>query len=193
MRAQHAFLLLATLAIPAGSLSAADVYRWTDANGQTHFTDRPRPGAERVTVTVSPPTSSPAVPVGTNRSTSGAADSGTPDETAGYRSLIITSPAQEQVLWNIEGQLDVVAAVQPALSPGHALRFTLDGQPRMADPGETGMRFQEVFRGEHTLQVEVVDGAGNTVATGPLTRFYVRQTSVANPAMAPAPTPTPGP
>jgi hypothetical protein len=176
------FLALA-LTATAGS---ADVYRWTDASGQTHYSDRPQPGAERITITVTRPASGP--PGGSNLS---ASDQEEPEETPApvdrYQSLTITSPAQEQVLWNIEGQLDVAAAVQPALQPGHALQFNLDGRTATTEPGSTRASFQEVFRGEHSLQVAVVDAQGRTLVASPTTRFFVRQTALPNPVPAPAP------
>lgn len=180
----RAFIFLAfALAATAGS---ADVYRWTDPSGQTHYSDRPQPGAERITVTVSRPASGPQ-----SGSIVAASDQETPAEAPApvdrYQSLTITSPAQEQVLWNIEGQLDVAAAVQPPLLPGHALRFTLDGRTAVAQPGSTRARFPEVFRGEHSLQVEVVDAQERTLVASPTTRFFVRQTALPNPVPAPRP------
>jgi len=178
------FILLAL--VPATLLDAAEVYRWTGADGQTHFSDRPQPGAQRITINVSPPaTGSPAGSAGASGGTG--QEEETPAPFARYQSLTITSPTQEQTLWNIEGQLDVVAAVQPALQPGHALRFSLDGRTATAEPGSTRTRFTEVFRGEHSLQVEVVDAGGRTLVASPTTSFFVRQTALPNPAPTPAP------
>ncbi|MEO8444876.1 MAG: DUF4124 domain-containing protein [Gammaproteobacteria bacterium] len=173
--------MYALLAILALALGSADVYRWTDADGQTHYTDRPQPGAERITITVSPPASGAATGAAQGASPR---DDSEPDAAAtpvGYRSLTITSPAQEQVLWNIEGQLGVAAAVQPGLQADHALRFYLDGRMEQAAPGASETRFTGVFRGEHSLRVEVVDGTGRTLVSSPETRFFVRQTSLLNP------------
>lgn len=182
--------LLIFLALAPGITWAADVYRWTDSDGQTHYSDRPQPGAERITITVSPPAS--GAPDGTSPAASGQEpDDESPATVDRYQSLTITSPAQEQVLWNIEGQLDVAAAVQPPLQPGHALQFTLDGRTVTAEPGSTRARFPEVFRGEHSLQVEVVDAQGRTLVASPTTRFFVRQTALPNPVPAPRPTPRP--
>lgn len=183
-----AFLAL----ILAGTTASADVYRWKDADGQTHYSDRPHPGAERITVEVSPPAS------GVREATRPAADEQdpegeVPEAFTRYQSLTIASPAQEQVIWNIGGQLDVAAAVQPPLQPGHALQFTLDGQTLMAEPGSTRAQFPEVFRGEHSLQVAVLDDQGRTLLASPSTRFFVRQTALPNPVPPPKPTPKPAP
>ncbi|MDH5275922.1 MAG: DUF4124 domain-containing protein, partial [Gammaproteobacteria bacterium] len=149
---QTLFLLLALV------LGSADVYRWVDADGQVHFSDRPVQGAERITLTASPP-ASPARNASPIISTE-ARDDEPPAAITGYQSLTITRPTQEQVLWNIEGQLDVAAEVQPALQPGHALRFHLDGRMMLAEAGASQARFSEVFRGEHTLRVDAVDASG---------------------------------
>lgn len=176
----------------AATAGAAEVYRWMGADGQIHFSDRPQPGAERITITVSPPASSPSF------AASAAAGSRVPeDEATGpvarYQSLTITSPTQEQVLWNIEGQLDVAAALQPALQAGHTLQFNLDGRTVVAEAGSTRAQFPEVFRGEHALQVEVVDAQGRTLVASLPTRFFVRQTALPNPVPAPTPRPRPRP
>jgi hypothetical protein len=41
-------LLLLVLCLPA--LASAEIYRWTDAAGQVHFSDRPVPGSARLEV-----------------------------------------------------------------------------------------------------------------------------------------------
>jgi hypothetical protein len=168
------------------ALGSADVYRWVDADGQAHYSDRPQRGAERITIVVTPPASSPASSGSPNANTQ-TRDNESPAAIAGYQSLTITRPTQEQVLWNIEGQLDVAAAVQPELQPGHALQFHLDGRMMPAEPGATQARFSEVFRGEHALRVDVVDESGRTLVSSPILRFFVRQTSTADPAPAQLP------
>jgi hypothetical protein len=172
MQALFAFLSLA--------LGGADVYRWMDADGQAHYSDRPQPGAERITIVVSAPASGPATGTGPTDSFQ-ATDDEIPAPVLRYESLTITSPAEEQVLWNIEGQLEVAAAVQPALQTGHVLRFYLDGRMTSADPGTSKARFSEVFRGEHSLRVEVADATGRTLVSSPTTQFYVRQTALSRP------------
>lgn len=174
MHAVFAFLALA--------LGSATVYRWVDADGQAHYTDFPQPGAEQITITVSPPASSPTTGAAQEDSNQ-ATDDATPAPVPSYESLTITSPARDQVLWNIEGQVEVVAAVTPALQPGHVLRFYLDGQMAPAEAGSNRTQFSEVFRGEHSLRVEVADASGRTLVSSPASRFFVRQAAVprANP------------
>ena len=171
--------MLSLFAFLALAFGAADVYRWVDATGQAHYSDRPQPGAERITIEVIPAASGSEG--GASRTVSAQApEDEPPAAVASYQSLTITSPAQEQVLWNIEGQLDVAASVQPALLPGHVLQFYLDGRMVSAEPGANQTRFSEVFRGEHSLRVEVTDASGRALVASPMTRFFVRQTALPN-------------
>ncbi|PTS83107.1 DUF4124 domain-containing protein [Pseudomonas sp. HMWF032] len=41
-------ILLSLMLLPG--LAMAEIYRWTDANGQVHFSQRPAPGAQQVEV-----------------------------------------------------------------------------------------------------------------------------------------------
>jgi hypothetical protein len=166
--------LIVLAILVATPVAATEVYRWVDAQGQVHFSDQWRPGAERVRIvetqgfTAPPPASAGAEP-------------STAAPVAAYRVLEIISPAQEEVLWNIEGQLPVSLQVDPTLRAGHTLRLLLDGQERNLPPGSTSTRLSEVFRGVHTLQAQVLDANGKVLIESPTRTFVVRQTSIANP------------
>ena len=171
-------LLFASLLLAAPAFGT-DVYRWVDADGQ-HFSDQWRPGAEKIrledaaTVTASKaPASGPAgapAPKGKPPASSGA-----------YEALEISSPAQEEVLWNIAGQLHVSVQLNPSLRPGDGLRLFLDGEQQGVPPGATEVTLTNVFRGVHTLKAEVVDLKGKVLAESQPTTFVVRQTSISTP------------
>lgn len=181
----HTLLLLAVLA-----LGGAEVYRWVDADGVVHYSDRPYPGAERIIIEAVPTSGNLGVP-----SRTGGDEPGAPEAAGTGYELSIQSPTQDEVLWNIEGQLEVAAAVEPSLRPGHQLQVILDGRPvTILPPGITRTRLSEVFRGTHTVAVEVLDEAGTSLGRSPAVPFVVRQTSVqnpVNPVPPPAPRPTP--
>lgn len=53
--------LLCCILLMALPVSANEIYRWIDDNGVVHYTDRPREGAERLTIrTASPTTPAPS-------------------------------------------------------------------------------------------------------------------------------------
>lgn len=167
-------LLALLIALPA---TAAEVYRWVDASGEAHYSDQWRPGAEKVRIE-----ESAVYSAGRRADRAGPDGAGAkPAQAGAYQALEIASPAQEEVLWNIAGQLRVSVQVTPALQPGHGLRLFLDGAPQEVPPGSTSVELKDVFRGVHTLKAEVVDAAGKVLIASPPTTFAVRQTSIANP------------
>lgn len=169
-------LIAVLITVPA---RATEVYRWVDGSGQPHYSDQWQPGAEKVRIADSPGVSPPKAQ---------GADAGKPGQqsaaaaTGRYETLEIASPAQEEVLWNIEGQLRVSLRLSPALQPGHDLRLYLDGTLQDLPAGSTEAQLKDVFRGVHTLKAEVVNESGQVLISSQPTTFVVRQTSLANPS-----------
>lgn len=173
------FIVVFLAGLLASSAGFAQAYKWTDADGIVHYSDRPEPGAERVDLDKSRPAGRPrpaARPASTTESpATGDAVAARPFR---YTSLSIASPASEETLWNIEGILNVSLALSPALQPGHQVRVYFDGNPRPVNG--TSFQLEEVYRGAHNLQAEVLDAAGTLMIRSVPSRFYVQQNSVLN-------------
>ena len=170
MESRIIFLVFGLLA--AGAVFA-EAYTWTDEEGVVHFSDRPHPGAEEIQL----PDDSTSQPRPTlRRSTDNNEEDATSTTAFSYTSLEVASPGSEETLWNIEGVLSVSLNLQPALRTGHRVRVYFDGTPRMVN----GTRFEieEVYRGAHNLQAEIVDETGQLLIRSLPRRFYVQQTSV---------------
>lgn len=166
--------ILILLGLLAAAVAFADTWTWTDEEGVVHYSDRPHPGATRISID-EPNTSAS---LAANRS-SDATDPNGEEETAGpfrYESFEIASPAAEQTLWNIESVLNVSLSLSPALQPGHQVRVYFDGTPQIV--GGTSFQIQEVYRGVHNLQAEVLDETGTLMIRTRTNRFYVQQTTV---------------
>ncbi len=162
--------------------SAAEVYRWVDESGQVHYSDTPREGAELVILQKAQGFKAPQI----SSRPGGGSDGSTGEEEApaqqGYSRLAITSPAQEEVFWNIEGVLEVTVEMTPRLRRGDRLRLIYDGQPLEGLRFSRGkIRMTDVYRGVHTLVAEVVDSNGRSLARTDVRTFMVQQTSIANP------------
>jgi hypothetical protein len=162
----------------AAGFVLAQVYRWVDADGQVHYSDQPGPGAEEVELESAPairmplPSRRTAAPPAPARETE-------KDARPRYESLGFASPTAEQTLWNIGGVLDVTLNLQPALQQGHQVRVYLDGNPVTVNG--TRFQLQEVYRGAHNLQAEVLDRSGELLIRSDPIRFYVQQTTILNP------------
>ena len=175
----RSLILVALLvAVPVGAI---EVYRWVDANGQTHYSDQWQPGAEKIRIATETPGSG-GPQAGEPANSGGASGAAQPGKSgAHYESLEIARPAQEEVLWNIEGQLPVSVRVTPALQPGDGLLLFLDGKQQEVPAGSTEAQLPEVYRGTHTLKAQVVNEAGAVLIESPTINFAVRQTSLLNP------------
>ena len=161
-------LLAATVA------PAQEAYRWVDEDGVVHYSDRPRDGAEQIelptpNVTATRQLTRPAA-------TRGDDEPAEESPVVRYDRIEIVSPAAAETLWNIEGVLSVSVTLSPGLQPGHQLRAYHNG--KMQPVVGTSFQLQEVWRGSHTIQVEVVDATGKLMIRSAPTRFYVQQNTV---------------
>jgi hypothetical protein len=172
METRPIFILIGLL---ASASVLADAYRWVDEDGVTHYSDRPVAGAERVELSEYSRNTGARL-YRDNRPSRDADEQQPADQPFRYESLTISSPGPEETLWNIEGVLNVSLALSPGLQSGHRVRVYYNGQPRMV----TGTSFQieEVFRGVHNIQAEVIDNTGRLMIRSETNRFYVQQNSV---------------
>ena len=168
--------ILILLALFVGGAALADTYMWTDDEGIVHYSDRPHPGAKRIIID-SPNTSrSLARQNAADEATTQDASTADAGEPLRYESFEIVSPGAEETLWNIEGVLSVSLALTPALQPGHQVRVYFDGNPQIVSG--TSFQLQEVWRGVHNLQAEVLDETGQMKIRTRPNRFYVQQSTV---------------
>ena len=168
--------LFILLGFVVAAAALADAYTWTDENGVVHYSDRPQPWAKVIDLGEANRTR----PRPASRPAAGAADPAEeePEQppATGYTSLEIVSPAAEETLWNIEATLNVTLALTPALRPGHQIRVYFDGTPQLVSG--TSFQLEEVYRGVHNLQVEVIDETGKLIIRSRPSRFYVQQNSI---------------
>lgn len=174
MRLQAILILLALFAADS---ALAQAYTWTDENGVVHYSDRPEPGAKRIHLPESKRSSGPAAPA--NRTSGDDQDEGAPEQPFSYELLEVVAPGPEETLWNIDGVLSVSLALSPPLQPGHQVRVYFDGNPRLMNG--TSFQLEEVYRGVHNIQAEIVDETGEMKIRSLPNRFYVQQTSVVRP------------
>lgn len=165
-------LSVAGLLLAVAAMASGEAYRWVDEDGVVHFSDVPREGAERVVLQQPNVTET--------RRQSATESERQPTEPAGpfrYESIEVVSPAAEETLWNIEGVLTVSVAVTPALQPGHQVRVYFDGEERTTT-NSTSVQIDEVWRGVHNVQAEVINDTGQLMIRSQPNRFYVQQNTI---------------
>jgi hypothetical protein len=174
-----ASILLCAVALSAG---AAEIWRWRDANGVVHYSDQPRPGAERISAGAPPPGSEalPDVTARPDEANDRGAD-GRGQQPEAYTSCTVVSPADNENFQGVQ-PVTVQLSVGPQLQPGHRIQLLVNGAAVPEWPADaTSYTLPEVFRGSHTLSVRVLDARGRPVCSGPSITFYVRQQSLIRP------------
>ncbi len=167
------FSLLLILSVPA----LAQIYKYTDDKGNTVFTNQPPDGVavDEVklppanTVNIKTPELPPPLPDDTQS-----------ERQQPYRSLAIGGIPDEEALRANNGTFTVTAHLDPALQQGHQLRFLLDGIPQAPASRSTSLQLNNVDRGTHQLEVEVL--AGEQVLQRTAETFTVQRVHTSSPA-----------
>jgi hypothetical protein len=178
MRQVASFLLLGA----ALAASAADIWRWKDADGVVHYSDTPVPGAERVVVNRAEPRPDDAAPA----SAAGGPPRAEPDRAPAqpavrYTRCAVSQPPNDEAYFAVDS-VSVSLAIEPYLQPRHRVEVLLNGTPYADWPaGALSYTFTGLYRGSYTLAVRVLDANGRTVCTGPVSNFHLRQPSILSP------------
>lgn len=174
-------ITLACLLLLAALPVAADIYRWTDEQGNVHFSDEPRQGADAYDP--GEPTVVESLPTPAGAANGGDGERERPEAGTRYERFTFSAPQPEENLRGNPGRVTVSLTSTPGLAPEHRIRLTLDGEPVPGSPSNRP-RFQlnGVERGTHRLRATIVDGEGRVLAeAGPLV-FYMHRPSVNLPA-----------
>jgi len=168
--------ILVLIGLLATASVLAQAYRWVDEEGITHYSDIPHAGAERIELSEFSKNTGARLYRAPPASSANAATEQLDEEKFSYESFTITSPGPEETLWNIEGVLNATVALSPGLQSGHQIRVYFDGEQRMVNG--TSFQIEEVWRGVHNLQAEVIDETGRLMIRSETSRFYVQQNRV---------------
>lgn len=166
----HRCLLLCSLliiALPA----AAQIYKYTDANGNTAYSNLPPVGTASQTVELPPLNSvelqKPNVPAPHSKSRSTAPK-------APYDVLELTDIPTDEALRANNGTFTVGVRMEPRLTPPHRLQLLLDGSPYGQPSNVPRLQLVNIDRGEHSLSVQVLDGE-EVVQQSPTLTFTVQR------------------
>lgn len=149
---QSLALVLMLLALPA----VAQIYKYTDANGNTAYSNQPPDGTQAEAVNLPPlnsvDTAAPAP------SPPRAAPTQRQQAAATYQVLELTDLPDGEALRANNGSFTVGVALQPRLQPGHMLQLMIDGKPYGQPSNIPRFQVLEQDRGEHSLSVQVLQG-----------------------------------
>ncbi|WP_163578191.1 DUF4124 domain-containing protein [Halomonas faecis] len=170
------------LAAPAG---ATTVYRTTDEQGNVVFTDNPERGGEKVEL--KPLTVVPArgevqrdeassAPVESEGERQAASES---SPFMPYDRFGIAAPANEETLpTGAAGKVAVELAIEPPLREDHRVRLLVDGEISQSALHTDAFLLNDLPRGEHVLQAELLDANGDVRHRSDPVTLYVQRASV---------------
>jgi hypothetical protein len=138
-------------------VSAGEIYKRVDKDGNVHYSDAPHDGAEKIEV--QPITTVPAfrAPAGTSQTEY------QPTATASKMTVTISSPANDSAFHDAQGNISVKVKVQPELFD-NLLVIKLDGK-EVSKGQETSTLLKNLDRGTHQLSAEVVDKSGKVISS----------------------------
>jgi len=162
------FFILLLIVLPA----TAQIYKYTDANGATAYSNQPPDGVSAQPVELPPLNSVERQPAGEAAPATEAGRKEEPHKT--YEELELTGLPGTEALRANNGTFTVTALIKPHLQGHHLLRLLLDGQP-YGQPGNVPtLQLVNIDRGEHHLAVQVIDGE-NVVQQSPAVTFTVQR------------------
>jgi len=159
-------LMLLLIALPA----AAQIYKYTDAAGNTAYSNQPPDGVQAQPVEL-PPLNSVAPSPPTTPSTE--ANSREQSHNA-YEVLELTGLPTEEALRANNGTFTVNVLIKPRLQGPHLFRLLLDNQPYGQPSNVPILQLVNIDRGEHSLAVQVINGE-NVVQQSPTVTFTVQR------------------
>jgi hypothetical protein len=159
-------LLLLSLAFP----TMAQIYKYTDAAGNTAYSNQPPDGVKAQPVEL-PPLNSverqtpPAPPAeATNRE----------QPRSAYEVLELTNLPTTEALRANNGTFTVNVLIKPRLQGPHLFRLLLDDRPYGQPSNVPILQLVNIDRGLHSLAVQVIDGE-EVVQQSPTVTFTVQR------------------
>ncbi|HKK16496.1 MAG TPA: DUF4124 domain-containing protein [Gammaproteobacteria bacterium] len=163
------FLLILVLLLSTSV--RADVYRSVDENGNTVYSDKPSPDAEKIQIdevqTIEGDDVEPFVYTPPSRDKEGVSP---------YTQVQISSPQNNQTIRSNAGNVSVTLIVQPGLIPGHKVALYLDGS--IVAEGGLQIELEDVERGTHSLAAAIKSPNGKELKRSAPVIFTVQRAAV---------------
>lgn len=158
------FILL-LIALPA----AAQIYKYTDADGNTAYSNQPPDGVKAQPVELPPLNSVETQPTGKP-----APAEAREQPRSAYEVLELTGLPTTEALRANNGTFTVNVLIKPRLQGPHLFRLLLDEQP-YGQPGNVPiLQLVNIDRGLHSLAVQVIDGE-TVIQQSPTVTFTVQR------------------
>ncbi|WP_318516190.1 DUF4124 domain-containing protein [Photobacterium leiognathi] len=173
-------VLITLIWTAASSAQASTIYSWTDENGVVHFTDQPQtPDATAYPLSVTEVSGNIEQTADTIAAQTTDVDVvEEPAKTITTVSLV--SPMHEQTIRNNEGIINIHAVTNSKLNNQTQAQLVLDGVVKGDPQTELTWTLDNVDRGSHQLQIQLVKGGKVIASSDSITVYLHRATVKAN-------------
>ena len=166
-------LLLMSLTLCLAAFAQDKVYKRVNPDGSVEYSDQPIQGGEVMQV--------PRGSTFTMPETSVTETAPAEEPSVSYDSLEITQPMNDETIRSNEGKLTALARVAPDLDTNHRFRWKMDGEV-IQNVNSPELRLNNVDRGSHTLQAEIVDPDGKVVISSDSITFHLMRYRIPSPS-----------
>jgi hypothetical protein len=188
MNNKHGIGMLTLLLLTSLSADAAKVYSWVDSNGVTHYTDIPLTGkqAKEVDLRIAPFIGNAPRSVQVSNFNELTGKGAKQAQDAAKLTIVLLTPEQGGTLRDNRGNVVFRAQISPTAPTQYDVRLTLNGHTATLVSNTLVMRVENLDRGTHLAQLDLLAKDGTILAKSSPITFYLHRAS--NP---PAPKPTP--
>ncbi|WP_318496262.1 DUF4124 domain-containing protein [Photobacterium leiognathi] len=162
------------------SAQASTIYSWTDENGVVHFTDQPQtPDATAYPLSVTEVSGN--IEQTADIIAAQTTDVAVVEEPAKTITTVsLVSPMHEQTIRNNEGIINIHAVTNSKLNNQTQAQLVLDGVVKGDPQTELTWTLDNVDRGSHQLQIQLVKGGKVIASSDSITVYLHRATVKAN-------------
>lgn len=168
-------ILLLVFGTQANTQEEKKIYKYTDKNGVTHYTET-KPSEDYEEADLPQISVVPSTPVRPARQKS--QQETEEKDPSVVQKFEMLSPVKEQNLWGTGGKLTAkVSALTEAQKQIYQVQFIINGT-KQNPADETTQVFENIYRGEHTVQAQLVNRFTNKVIEKTkVVTFFMHQNS----------------
>ena len=162
------------LALPPAA-HGQEIWRHDDGQGRVRYADSHFPGAVRIDPPGAASWLARAGPTTESPPPQDKSQAATP---ASAPTLEIAWPAADETVWGAGGELEVRLSGGAPIEEDARISILLDGAEAFWQGEPPVVRLANVWRGEHRLQVRLLDAAGQQLAVSEEVRFFKREPAI---------------
>jgi hypothetical protein len=156
-----------------------ELWTWKDENGVVHFSDTPGPGAKRVDLVVTGPSSGTATAPAPATASAVAKPPAVPGVT--YTSLEIWQPENGASFFDADATVNVRLRSEPELSADDSLLLFLDGKLVEGPVNSLDYTLSALDRGAHSITAQILDSKGKEKIRSAPVVFHMKQNTIIAP------------